>query len=76
MDTFARALLAAAEILKEGVLPGAVAKRYSSYDSGIGKKIDQGETSFEELEVRGLNRSKCYSFTSYSLVFVEDVTYQ
>ena len=26
-------------------------ERYSSYDSGIGVKIDKGETSLEELEV-------------------------
>ena len=26
-------------------------ERYSSYDSGIGAKIDKGETSLEELEV-------------------------
>lgn len=52
MDTFARALLAAAKILSEGVLPGAVKNRYSSFDSGIGAKVEKGQTNFEELEVR------------------------
>ena len=26
-------------------------ERYKSYDSGIGAKIERGETSFEQLEV-------------------------
>lgn len=51
MDTFSRALLAAAKIISEGVLPKAVKNRYSSFDSGIGAKVEKGETSFEELEV-------------------------
>ena len=51
MDTFARALLAAANILNDDVLPGAVRERYSSFDGGIGAKIEKGETNFEELEV-------------------------
>ncbi len=34
--------------------------RYSSYDSGMGAKIEQGETSFEELEVmRWLRLAAC-----------------
>lgn len=52
MDTFARALLAAAKLLGEGVIPKAVKKRYSTFDEGIGAKIESGETDFEELEVR------------------------
>lgn len=57
MDVFARALLAAASILREGVLPEAVRKRYSSFDQGIGAKIESGETNFEELEVYQLSHS-------------------
>ena len=52
MDTFARALLSAAAILSEGVLPAAVAERYSTFDSGIGAKFEKGESSLEEMEVR------------------------
>lgn len=52
MDTFARALLAAAKILGDGVLPQAVKDRYSSFDEGIGAKIESGKTDLEELEVR------------------------
>ena len=52
MDTFSRALLAAAKILGDGVLPKAVKDRYSSFDKGIGAKIESGKTDLEELEVR------------------------
>ncbi|XP_064606210.1 uncharacterized protein LOC135471091 [Liolophura sinensis] len=50
MDSFARGLKAAAKILEEGVLEKYVKARYSSYESGIGKKIDEGTATFEELE--------------------------
>ena len=51
MDTFARGLLAAHKLLDDGVLPELVKEHYSSYDSGIGAKIENGTTNFEELEV-------------------------
>lgn len=54
MDTFARALLAAAKVFSDDILPAAVRNRYSSFDSGIGAKVEKGETNFEELEVRGV----------------------
>lgn len=50
MDTFARALRSAARLIDEGVIPSAVKERYSSFDTGIGAKVESGETSFEELE--------------------------
>ena len=52
MDTFARGLRAAAKLVDDGVLAGAVKDRYASYDSGLGAKIERGESSLEELEVR------------------------
>ena len=51
MDTFARGLLCASKLLDDGVLPALVKERYSSFDSGIGAKIEKGKTNFEELEV-------------------------
>lgn len=51
MDTFARALLAAEAILSEGVLPAAVAERYSTFDSGLGAKFENGEATLEDMEV-------------------------
>ncbi|KAL4235766.1 hypothetical protein ACF0H5_004158 [Mactra antiquata] len=50
MDSFARALKCAAKIKEEGVFTKYVKERYSTFDSGIGQKIEQGTTSFEELE--------------------------
>jgi xylose isomerase len=50
MDAFARGLRMAAEIRKEGVLSDFVKNRYRSWDSGIGKKIEAGETNFESLD--------------------------
>ena len=51
MDTFARGLRCASELLDDGVLPALVKERYSSFDSGIGAEIEKGTTNFEELEV-------------------------
>ncbi|XP_060074405.1 uncharacterized protein LOC132554121 [Ylistrum balloti] len=50
MDTFARGLKNAAAILEDGVITGQVKERYGSFQSGIGEKINKGQTSFEELE--------------------------
>lgn len=50
MDTFARGLEIAAKILTDGVIPRQVRERYSSYDTGVGQKINKVQTSFEELE--------------------------
>jgi len=50
MDAFARGLKIAAAIRLDNVLSDFVQKRYRSFDSGIGKKIESGETSFTELE--------------------------
>lgn len=55
MDAFAYGLLVADRIIADGVLDEFVAKRYDSYNSGIGKKITDKETSFEELEEYALN---------------------
>ena len=50
MDSFARGLLIARQILEDGKLEGFVKERYRSFNRGIGHKIMRGETSFEELE--------------------------
>ena len=50
MDAFARGLKIAQAIKDDGRLDGFVEKRYSSFDSGIGAKIESGEVGFEELE--------------------------
>ena len=50
MDAFAQGLKIAAKIRADGVLKDFVKKRYSSWDSGIGQKIEAGQASFEELD--------------------------
>jgi xylose isomerase len=49
MDTFAKGLLVANQLLEDRVLEDFVEDRYNSYKSGIGAKIVAGETDLEEL---------------------------
>ena len=49
MDTFALGLIKAAEIIEDGRIDKFVKDKYSSFESGIGKKITNGETTLEEL---------------------------
>lgn len=58
MDTFAKGLLAADRLLSEGVLDQFVENRYASYSSGIGKKIVDNATDFEELAAYALSHDK------------------
>jgi xylose isomerase len=50
MDSFALGLKIASRIRSEGVLDDFVKTRYSSWDSGIGQKIEAGNATFEDLE--------------------------
>ena len=50
MDAFARGLKTAARIRSDQPLADVVQERYSSYDEGIGKRIEQGHATFSELE--------------------------
>jgi xylose isomerase len=50
MDAYALAFKIARRILAEGEFTRIVADRYSSFDSGFGKDIERGKTSFVELE--------------------------
>ena len=50
MDTFARGLLAAHQIVEDGVLDDFIKERYASYTDGIGKRIINGQETFESLE--------------------------
>ncbi|MBY0229415.1 MAG: xylose isomerase [Gemmataceae bacterium] len=50
MDAFAKGLKIAAKIRQEGTMKEAIKKRYASWDTGIGARIEKGEAGFEELE--------------------------
>ena len=49
MDTFALGLIKAAEMIEDGRIDRFVKERYSSFESGIGKKIVEGSTTLIEL---------------------------
>ncbi len=54
MDAFARGLKIAAALIKDGRWQDFISQRYSSYDNGLGKKIEQGKVGFKELEAHAL----------------------
>lgn len=54
MDTFARALLAAHAILEHGEYLKIRKKRYASFDSGKGRKFEQGKLSLKDLRASAL----------------------
>ncbi len=49
MDSFALGLIKAVEMIEDGRIDDFVKERYSSFDSEIGKKIREGNTTLEEL---------------------------
>ena len=49
MDAMARALLNAADLLQNSPLPQMVRNRYASFDSGLGKKFEDGQMTLEEV---------------------------
>lgn len=49
MDTFALGLIKAVQIIEDGRLDAFVSSRYSSFNSGMGKKITDRKTSLDEL---------------------------
>ncbi len=50
MDTFARGLLAAHQIIEDGVLDNFINERYASYTDGIGNRVMSGQETFDSLE--------------------------
>jgi xylose isomerase len=50
MDAYAKGLKIAAAIRADNALEGAIKQRYSSFDSGIGAKIESGSVGFSDLE--------------------------
>ncbi|MDR2804020.1 MAG: xylose isomerase [Dysgonamonadaceae bacterium] len=49
MDAFARALESAADILEQSPYPQLLKERYASFDSGEGKRFEEGKLSLEDL---------------------------
>ncbi len=73
MDAFARGAKIAAAIRKDGVLSQFVQERYSSFDSGIGKKIEAGEATFADLEEYMLAKGEISPNTSGRQEWIENI---
>jgi xylose isomerase len=58
MDAFARGLKIAHAIIEDGRLDQFIQQRYSTFDSGMGAKIDSRTTSFDELEAYALKNGE------------------
>lgn len=58
MDTFARALIAADKVLSESPYKDMITKRYDSFDSGEGKKFEEGNLTLEELKEYALKQGE------------------
>jgi xylose isomerase len=58
MDAFARGLKNAARMLKDKRLENFVKQRYSGWDSGLGRKIENRQVGFEELEAYTLKHGE------------------
>jgi xylose isomerase len=73
MDAFARGLKIAAAIRKDGRLGDFVRQRYSSWDSGIGAKIESGKASFKDLEAYMLQKGDITPNTSGRQELLENI---
>jgi xylose isomerase len=73
MDTMARGFKIAAAIRKDGRLADFLKKRYSSWNSGIGKDIEQGRADFATLEAYMLKKGEADSNGSGRQEFLENL---
>ncbi|MEO8426699.1 MAG: xylose isomerase [Verrucomicrobiota bacterium] len=73
MDAFARGLKAAAAIRKDGRLAEFVKQRYSSWNSGIGEKIERGKVGFKELDAYIAKKGEIDLNTSGRQEFLENL---
>jgi xylose isomerase len=73
MDAFARGLKIAAAIRKDGRLTEFVKQRYSSWDSGIGARIESGKASLKEIEAYILKQGEVTPNVSGRQEFLENL---
>ncbi len=73
MDAFARGLKIATAIRHDGRLAEFVKQRYSSWDTGIGAKIESGKASFNDLEAYMLKKGDAAANTSGRQEFLENL---
>ncbi|MDD7593413.1 MAG: xylose isomerase [Peptoniphilaceae bacterium] len=58
MDSFAFGLIKAQQLIEDGRIDDFVAKKYSSYETGIGEKIVKDQTDFADLEQYALSHGE------------------
>jgi xylose isomerase len=73
MDAFAHGLKIAAKIRQGGVLAKFVKDRYSSWDTGIGQKIESGAATLEDLEKYMLDKGDAAKNVSGRQEMLENV---
>ena len=73
MDAFARGLKIADAIRADGRLEAFVKNRYRSWDTGIGKKIESGKSSFKTLETYMLKKGEVTKNESGRQEFLENL---
>jgi len=73
MDAFARGLKIATAIRQDGRLADFVKQRYSSWDSGIGARIESGKATMKELEAYILKKGEVSANTSGRQEFLENL---
>jgi len=73
MDAFARGLKIAAAVRKDGRLAEFVRHRYSSWDGGVGRRIERGEVGFKELEAYVLKKGRLDPNASGRQEFLENL---
>ncbi|HXI73762.1 MAG TPA: xylose isomerase [Verrucomicrobiae bacterium] len=73
MDAFARGLKIATAIRQDGRLADFVKQRYSSWDSGIGARIESGKATMKELETYILKKGEISANTSGRQEFLENL---
>jgi xylose isomerase len=73
MDAFARGLKAAAAIRQDGRLGDFLKQRYSSWDSGIGQRVEKGKIGFADLEAYALKMGEVKTNRSGRQEFLENL---
>ena len=72
MDTFARALKIADQIIQDGRLDELMRLRYASWDSDLGRSIEAGNASMAELEAHAL-KTNVHSIDSGRQELIENL---
>jgi xylose isomerase len=73
MDAFARGLKIAAAIRKDGRLAEFVKQRYSSWDTGVGARIEKGQSGFKDLETYILKKGEADANASGRQEYLENL---